>query len=189
VLLDTVAPPLPGGRFDREAALAELAGRYFQSHGPATVQDFAWWSGLSAADARQGLQAIHRKLVSEIVDGRTYWRAAESPPVGAPPPAVLLPPFDEYLVGYTDREAVLDPRQAKRVNAGGGLLNPVVVLRGRVTGVWRRVLSRTSVSIELDLFRLLNRVEQKALAAAAGRYAGFLGLELSPALSRTKIMM
>jgi hypothetical protein len=185
-LLDAIAPPSRAG-LERDEALAELTGRYFRSRGPATVQDFAWWSGLGPSDARAGLSMIHATLASEVIDGRTYWRAADSLAGAAPPAAILLPAFDEYLVAYRDRDAVLEPKHVERVNAGGGMLKPCVVVRGRVVGVWRRVLNRTSVSIELDLFRPLDRVEQRAVGAAAGRYAGFLGL--SAELSRTNIMM
>src|SRR6266540_1053035 len=107
-LLDEWLPPAK--------ALAELATRYFTGHGPATFQDLAWWSGLSAADAREALELARPKLVRDSVAGRVLWRAA-APPAGtrAWPAAHLLPAFDELLVGYRDRSATLDAAFAARV--------------------------------------------------------------------------
>ena len=166
----------------RDEALAELARRYFRSRGPATVADFTWWSGLSAADARAGLAAVADGLVSEVSGGRTYWRGAGAPaPAGARAPATaayLLPAFDEYLVAYRDRDAVLAPSQVKRLNAGGGLLNPCIVVGGRVCGTWRRVLARDRVALALDFFERPSARARALVAAAARRYAAFLGLAL-----------
>jgi hypothetical protein len=163
----------------REEALAELAGRYFESRGPATVADLAWWAGLTAADARAGIEGARRRLVPERVDGETSWRGADpgrATGAGEARRALLLPPFDEYLVAYRDRRLVLDPGQARRVNAGGGMLGPCVVLDGRVVGTWRRTLRRGVVEIELDLFERQPSRVREAVEAAAARYARFLGL-------------
>jgi hypothetical protein len=87
----------------------------------------------------------------------------------------LLPPFDEFTVAYTDRSAVLDPAHAKRVNAGGGMLNAVIVSRGRVVGTWKRTLSPKGVTVMPSLFRDLTRTERQALDREIARYAAFLG--------------
>jgi hypothetical protein len=107
---------------ERDAALAELAQRYFTSHGPATLQDFAWWSGLTMADARAGLEMIKARLQQETLAGQTYWHASSSPVVPVvedkSPSAYLLPTYDEYTVAYKDRSAVLDPSYAKQSGNG-----------------------------------------------------------------------
>ena len=162
---------------ERERSLAELARRYFRSRGPATVNDFAWWSGLAAAEARAGLESVRSTLVSDVVGGKTYWQASNAPLVVASLTAHLLPPFDEYLIAYRDRSRVIDPKHAKRVNAGGGMLGPCIVLGGRVIGTWRRVLGRRTVAIELDPFETPTRAESRAMAEASHRYGAFLGLE------------
>ncbi len=168
-------PPLP-----REEALAELALRYFQSRGPATVADLAWWAGLTLTEARAGLAAARSRLVPEVVDGETWWRSdspAAAPAIGRSPRVELLPAFDEYLVAYRDRRAMLAAEHAKRINAGGGLLAPTVVVDGRVAGTWRRTLERRAVQLELQLFEPLPARVGRALAVAAARYGAFLGLE------------
>lgn len=108
-----------------DEALAELARRYFTSRGPATLQDFVWWSGLTTADARAGLKAITADLVRETIDGRTYWMSRSTTPAQNSSPAVhLLPGFDEYLLGYRDRGASLDAAYAKKLNAGAACSLP-----------------------------------------------------------------
>lgn len=156
VLLDEWIPP---SRTSAPAdPLAELARRYFASHGPATAADFAWWGGIPLSEAK-------RVLPGEI----------ETSPAPRPTSVHLLPPFDEFTVAYTDRSAVLDAEHAKRVNAGGGMLNAVIVARGRVVGTWKRTLSPKSVTVTPSLFGDLTRTEQQALDREIARYAAFLG--------------
>jgi len=171
--------PRVGATLARDEALAELARRYFRSRGPATPADFAWWSGLAPTDARAGLAAVTSELTSESIGGVTYWRARQ--PSRVPPAALaeayLLPAFDEYLVAYRDRTAVLSPSDSRRINAGGGLLAPTIVVGGRVVGVWRRTLARGVVKIAFSLFEKPTPRERVRIVAAAERYGAFLGLE------------
>ena len=164
---------------DREAALGELARRYFCSRGPATLADYGWWSGLTVAEARAGLEAARPHLVAEVLGGRTLWRAAVSSSPVDPLAAHLLPAFDEFLVAYQDRSDVLEPAQAARVNAGGGMLSPCVVVGGRVVGTWRRTLARGTVSVEVAPFAPLKARAREAVAEAAARYGRYLGREVT----------
>ena len=177
-LLDHRAPNPPAS-FARDEALAELARCYFRSRGPATIGDFTWWSGLTASDSRDGLESVKSTLVSDVVEGQTYWRTGEPHTTIPSTAAYLLPAFDEYLVAYQHRDAVLDPKHVKRLNAGGGMLDPCVVLDGYVIGTWRRVFVRTTVAIEIDLFKTPTSRELRAILVAAERYGKFLGLEVS----------
>ena len=169
---------------EREEALAELARRYFTGHGPATVQDFAWWSGLSAPDARRALAVVQAQLRSATIDGVVYWsgrtRASEptmrrGPRAGSSPRsphAVLLPPYDEYTVAYRDRSAALDPKDAAR--ARYGILGPTILVDGRIVGTWTRRLTGRDVAIALTPFARLTGDVARAVAAAAERYGRFL---------------
>ncbi|HEX8429766.1 MAG TPA: winged helix DNA-binding domain-containing protein, partial [Longimicrobium sp.] len=161
------APPLP-----RDEALAELAARYFTGHGPATVADFVWWSGMTVADAKRAIAGAGARLSGETIDRTEYWR---SPDVAErdPSAAYLLPPFDEYLVGYRERGAVLDPAHGRRINAGGGLLAPVMVIGGTVVGVWKRTLGKNSVVIHAAPF---DGGDANEFRGAAEEYGRFLGL-------------
>jgi hypothetical protein len=162
----------------REAALAELARRFFISHGPATLRDFAWWSGLTAADAGSGLEAVKVGLASETVAGQTYWFDA-STPVGEQHAqnVYLLPNYDEYTVAYTDRSAISGGVQADKLDARGNFLfNHVIVIDGQVAGTWKRVLKKNEVVINLQPFAPLTEAQQQAIALAANQYGAFLGL-------------
>jgi hypothetical protein len=161
----------------RDDALAELAGRYFTGHGPALVQDFAWWSGLTVADARAGMAMVRPELLSETVNGKKYWFASRSSAARIKNPTVhLLPNYDEYLIAYNDHSAVLEDRAPSGSAALYDVLSRhIVVMDGRVIGGWRRTAGRNEVTIETSLLITLNDIEVAALHEAAGRYSRFIG--------------
>lgn len=176
VLLDEWLPK--SRTLEREEALAVLAARYFGSHGPATLQDFAWWSGLTMVDARLGLQAASPHLVQEKVGEKAYWMASALPELSASVlSAYLLPGFDEYLLGYTDRSAVLATRHASRIVPGSnGVFMPTLILGGQVRGTWKRTLKMQTLFVTLFPFEPLTSDETLAARAAAEHYCRFLGV-------------
>jgi hypothetical protein len=170
---------------DRDEALAELTRRYFTSHGPATLRDFAWWSGLTVADGTKGVELARAHLAREVVDGKVHWLAPASRPGPAKKPTVhLLPNYDEYLVAYQDRGPSFDRRD-------NVLSNHVVVKDGRVIGAWRRTVGQATVTIETRLVARLDADEMRELRAAAERYGRFLGLSVKltnvPARARASL--
>jgi hypothetical protein len=170
-LLDDWAPK--GRALARDEALAELAERYFTSHGPATVRDFVWWSGLTTADARAGIGMAEARLARETIEGQTYWRASAAPPVQrSAPGAHLLPAFDEYTVAYRDRGAVADPAHAL---VSQQFLSPTIVVNGQVVGNWQRTIKKETVVITTSYFAEPDESAAQAVAAAAARYGSFLG--------------
>ncbi|HEV7500764.1 MAG TPA: winged helix DNA-binding domain-containing protein [Vicinamibacteria bacterium] len=175
VLLEEWLPPSPDP--SREEALATLAARYFASHGPATAHDFAWWTGLLLKDAQAAIAAAGSRVVAEPHEGRLLFSSVEARPFPASrrTTAVLLPPWDEYVVAYKDRVAVLDPpaAAADRVYAVGLSL---VVIDGRVRGSWRRSLAGATARLSVTFWNAVTRDERGAVEAAAERYGRFLGL-------------
>jgi hypothetical protein len=163
---------------ERDEALGELTNRYFTSHGPATLNDYRWWSGLPATAVRRGVELVQDHLRQDTVDGATYWDGPDqSPTVLAAPLVNLLPNFDEYLVGYTDRSTVYDPVDLKAMGTRGDILSShTVVLDGQVVGVWKRTLTKDAVVIEARPFRPLEAAEHHAVVAAAKRYGSFVDL-------------
>ena len=157
-----------------DEAYAELATRYFQSHGPATVADFAWWSGLTMPEAKRFLCLIVNSLKSFSIDGTDYWLTREHSDAPATPwPVLLLPAFDEYTVGYADRSAAADAPTLKTVNYG---LMANILINGRIAGIWKRAISAKNVIfIDAKLLRELTGKERVGLARATERYATFLG--------------
>ena len=173
VLLDAWVPR--PRRPSREEALALLARRYLQSHGPATAHDFAWWTGLTVVDARNAIASLGSEPAREALDGATYYSTGAAEPPGDLG-VHLLPGFDEYTVGYRDRQAVLDPAHAKRVWGNNGIIYPIIVADGRVVGTWRRTLRTRRVEVAPEPFRPFPARQRGALTRAVERYAAFLGL-------------
>lgn len=170
VLLDEWLPA--AHPLQRDEALAALAQRYFIGHGPATLADFAWWSGLNQTEARRAIEAA--AIERETIADTRYFATTSSAPRAQPPAALLLPAFDELLVAYADRTAMLATADGKRVNGGGGLLKPVMVIGERVVGTWQRRFERNGVRFERAAFRKLDRQAERALEAAQARYVRFL---------------
>ncbi|HEX6709762.1 MAG TPA: winged helix DNA-binding domain-containing protein [Rubrobacter sp.] len=179
VLLDEWVPN--SRDLSREESLTELARRYFASHGPATIHDFAWWAGLTVTEARAGLESAKPELSSEAIDGREYWMKSDAPDHIAydNSSVALLPGFDEYLISYRDRSALLAEEHVSKVVPGrNGVFRPVVVVGGRVVGTWKRRLKKNSVDLTLSPFTNLGDSQQRAIEAAKS-YSDFVGLPLS----------
>ncbi len=176
-LLDERAPNAK--KLPRDEALAELTRRYFTSHGPALVQDFAWWSGLTVADARAGIEMARPRLLHEVIEGKTYWFASVASGAKIKDPTIhLLPNYDEYLIAYKDHgpsfAASLPVKAFARDNV---LAAHIVVLNGKVIGGWRRTFEKKEVRIEAKLPIPLNKAEKDALHAMAERYGRFLRMQ------------
>jgi hypothetical protein len=177
MLLDDRAPSEPGPSGD--AALGELARRYFRSHGPATARDFSWWSGLTLTRAR-GAIGLCVPALERADDGEgTPWfrlgAAAEAP---ARHRALLLPTYDELIVAYKDLRVDLvrePPRE--------GLLTRTIAIDGRTVGGWKRTLAKRSVTVEATAFAPLDRDQRDALERAVARFGDFLALEARLELS------
>ncbi len=178
-LLDERAPQ--ARMLDHDEALATLTERYFTSHGPATLPDFVWWSGLTVADAKAGLAMVQSQFTQESINGQTYWFSTSTPPTKDPSSAVyLLPNFDEYIVGYTDRSAVFDLSHITKLDDRANVLfNHTIVLAGQVVGTWKRTLKKNSIIITPTLFTPLNTAESHALTTAINHYASFLNMSIS----------
>jgi len=161
----------------RDEARAELARRYFTSHGPAQVHDFAWWSGLTVTDARAGLMAVESKLARETIDGRMYWFSSSRRTPTAPRTAYLLPLFDEYLIAYKDRSAALNTSRWTRVVSRDPFSAPIVV-DGQVVGGWKRIQKNGKVGVALTPFAPFDKRHTASIADAARAYTRFLGADL-----------
>jgi len=177
-LLDERAPA--SRSLGRDEALAELASRYFTSHGPALPQDFAWWSGLTVGDAHRAVALAGARLQKVTAGDRTYWQGARTRGATAAPSPTphihLLPSYDEYLVAYKDREAVTDPAASRQRGFGGPTLlaNPFVLRAGRVVAAWRRSFEKKTVIVEVRPRLALTARERRGLDSAVRRLGAFL---------------
>ena len=159
----------------RDEALSFLAHRYFKSHGPATLRDFVWWSGLSLTDARKALEMIKPAFQSETIGTDTFWFAESTKIISFTTPSVhLLPAYDEYLISYANRSASLATVHNKKTISNNGIFHPVIVVNGQVEGLWKRNTVRDLVKIETSHFQLHNPLIIQAIENEASRYGHFL---------------
>lgn len=174
-LLEERAPKVK--TLSHDEALAEIIRRYFCTRGPATWQDFTWWSGLTISDAKKGIEMVRPQFVDEMIDGTRYWYDSSVSPVKEKSPtAHLLPNYDEYFIGFKDRSAI--GNVIKRANLDGNdpaFIAHVIILDGQIVGGWKRTLKKDAVIIELKLITKLTEAENQAIMVAIEQYGKFLG--------------
>ncbi len=161
---------------NRDEAVVELARRYFTSHGPATLRDFIWWSGLPVKDCRQAIEAVKVSFDSEKVGDETYFFA----PIVTIPKlekkhVVMLPAFDEFIISYKNRTASLPFENHFRAVLINGIFRPVIVHNGKVIGIWKRILKNDKVIPEIEYFGSPDKTTKKQVNKSFERYAQFLG--------------
>jgi hypothetical protein len=169
------AKPLP-----REESLAELTRRYFSTRGPATLQDFTWWSGLTMADARQGIEMVKRLFAKEEVGGNTYWfDGSVMPKKRKSITGHLLPNYDEYYIGLKDRSAIGKLVSPLHPEENSVALNAhIIIVNGQIVGGWRRELKKNKVTVQLRLLTTLEGAQREAVIEAANQYGSYLGLDV-----------
>ncbi len=161
---------------ERDAALFELARRYFTTRGPATVEDFAWWSGLTRADAKRAIDAAATHLQHASIEGRSYWAPVAQRAARISSPDVhLLPNFDEFFVGLKDRRAFGTRLESSGVKARTSALSGhALVVNGQIVGGWKRILATRTVTVEPKPLIRLNDAERRAVGVAAQKLGQFL---------------
>ena len=166
-------------RLEGDEALAELTRRYFRSRGPATLKDFRWWSSLTAAEAKRGVELIRSELEKIDADGRTYWFVPPLPPARTPAPrAHLLQLYDEYVISYAETRDVVGVPNVL-VTLGRTLTHPVIV-DGRVVGEWKPRPGGKGLRVEVRLWPGLHAQDRAAVQEAVARYERFAGATGDP---------
>ena len=163
----------------REQALAQLAQRYFLSHGPATLQDFSWWSGLSITDAKNGLELIQSNLISEKYKDITLWfsnnQVNTKPYTGR---LFFLPFYDEFLISYKSRYISMDPEFSSRTFTSNGIFNPIIVHNAKVIGTWKPRFKR-DILIKEYFFASPTENQKRLAAKAAKEFGKFMQMKVS----------
>jgi hypothetical protein len=161
--------------FHREEAWAKLAQRYFNSHSPATLQDFCWWSGATLTEGRQALEMIKKELVMEQTGSQTLYI---SKTFATPPPlqesAYLLPAFDEFLISYKDRTNILAVEHHQKAFSTNGIFWPLMLVNGKITGSWKRTVVKDKVIIEPTFFKRADKKTRQLIEKAADNFGHFL---------------
>jgi len=161
-------------RFSKDESLTKLAERYFKSHGPATLKDFVWWSGLTVSDARKGLESVKDKFISEIIDSETYWFESSIHNFTSDNSAVyLLPAFDEFIISYKNRNAIISPEHQTLAFSSNGIFRPLIVVDGQVIGIWKRTNKKNSTVIEPTFFKSKN-ISKTLIKKAINSYCIYL---------------
>jgi hypothetical protein len=170
----------------RDKALAELARRYFTSHGPATAKDFATWASLTLAEVRASLEAAGDELRREEMGGVAFWSAAEEPrrtPALASPIVRLVQGYDEYVMGYAETKRVLARPGTAWAPATPPVFGLMILLDGRAAGFWKHTIKKGAVVVDAALFEPFDAAQTRALEDEAARYGDFLGLAASVVLA------
>jgi hypothetical protein len=175
---------IPNSReLERQDGIAEFVLRYFRSHGPATLRDFAWWTQIPLAEVRSAFEQVLGQLVELEFAGASYWMSPETAALldgGVPGQrsVLLLPGFDEFLLGYQDRSLVLAPEHANKIVPGGnGVFKKTIVAGGEVIGTWVRAGTSRGAAVVPELFdeaRPFGTGAQAAFTKAAEQYLAFL---------------
>ena len=165
-------------KIEKQQALAQLAQRYFSSHGPATLQDFLWWSGLSIIDARNGLELIQSNLISEKYKDSTFWFSNNQ--VNTKPftrKLFFLPSYDEFLISYKSREISMNPKFSSRTFTTNGIFNPIIVQNAKVIGTWKPQLKR-DILIKEYFFIPPTENQKRLCAKAAKEFGKFIQMKV-----------
>jgi hypothetical protein len=179
VLLDDWLKRKRGVSLAPESACPELARRYLAAYGPAGPEDFAAWSGLPVSEARAAWGRLASTLMEVELDQHPAWMLKSSASWLDDLPASaqvvhLLPAFDAYLLGYQRRDLAVSPQYVKRVNAGGGMVHPVLLLNGLALGTWKSIRQRTGLDCVIEPFQPLASETLPGLEAEISDLARFL---------------
>jgi hypothetical protein len=174
VLLDEWIPS--SNMLTRDQSLARLALTYFTGHGPATIHDFSWWSGLTIAEVKEAIEMIGSQLQQERVDDVTYWMSGAANPVKPRDTLFLLPAYDEFLVAYKDRNAAFKPKNRDLLKTyRNAIFGPTIIHNGYITGTWNRSFMKNEVAIKIDLLKSYKSVQHQ-ITIALNQYEKFVGM-------------
>jgi hypothetical protein len=162
-----------------DEARTVLARRYITARGPATRDDFAWWSGLPLGEAGRALAALEQETDTFVFEGKSYVMMKGREPADDDGSVLMLPAFDELLIGYRDRSAHIMPAHNPRAISSNGVFRPIVVARGQVAGIWSRTTKSNEVKTEVTLFDEPGAGLKTRIEEAVGRYGAFLGKKVS----------
>ncbi len=173
-LMDERLPATPVLKADEAAA--QLAERYYRSHGPATIKDFVWWSGLTVKAATAATNAVRNKFTVWVHDDVEYLVADAHAQASCAGTIHLLPAFDEYLISYADRTAAIDKDMQAKAFTRNGIFKPVIVADGRVVGIWKRVMEKNGIALTVEYFGKPDRATKAAVSQRIAEYSAHHGM-------------
>ncbi len=163
-----------GKTMEKDEAISALASRYFSSHGPATVEDFMWWSGLPLTQARKAVEIANSKLERIEVEQVSYWFNGDYLKIEGPVSQIhLLPAFDEFVISYKDRTAIIASDHQKKAFSANGMFFPIIVYDGKVIGIWKRKIHSSSFNVSFEFFTNLTNEQRQFLNSALRHFERF----------------
>lgn len=167
-------------KLPRDEALAELTKRYFQSHGPATVKDFVWWSGMTMNDVKKGIEMNQPQLQGSNVEDITYWLYPSATTHIIPKEVFLLPNYDEYGIAYKYREAFFNPEHIKRLGVRGNAnFQHMIIFSGEIVGMWKRIFKKDTMHVQSQFFVEPTPEIIHSFEKAANEFSAFLGMPIT----------
>ena len=155
-------------QFSVDEYLSVLACKYFRSHSPASFEDFCWWTGLPITQNRKAVQRIASELEEVRIGEQVMlvYKSSELQPATNEKSVLLLPPYDEYLIGYKSRWIALDKRYEHKAHNNFGIFHPVILFGGKVVGNWKASLASHAKTITTDVFAMKREVGVRRLEKA-----------------------
>lgn len=165
----------PKTKLTKEEALAKLARRYFESHGPATVLDFSWWSGFAPTICQKAINATELQLNTITIDNQIYWFGKDCSSENKFRESVhFLPAFDEILISYKTREASFTGDHQSKTFTNNGIFKPIILENGKVIGIWKRTIKKDHAKIETEFFNETENSKKEILFQAIKSFETYL---------------
>lgn len=170
----------PQSKLTKEEGLAKLAKRYFESHGPATLLDFSWWSGFPPTTAKLAINSIESELNSIEIDNQKYWFGTDFSEADNFRESVhFLPAFDEILISYKTREASILLEHQSNAFTKNGIFKPIILENGKVIGLWKRTVKKDHTKIETTFFSVLDETKKNTLFKAIQSFEDYLETKIT----------
>jgi hypothetical protein len=158
----------------RDEAICKLTKKYFQSHGPATLQDFVWWAGINNTEAKKGIEMNRSLLLSENIEGNTYYFYSFTDNQSIDKDlSYLLPAFDEFIISYKEREMIIRDHNYSKLISSNGIFRPVILSDMKAVGTWKRIVSKGKTDIEISVFDKIKKSFIPGLKEATSSYLSF----------------
>jgi hypothetical protein len=159
----------------KEEALAKLAKRYFESHGPATLLDFSWWSGFPPTTCKLAINSLNSELNSVEIENNTYWFGTTFSPENTFTDSIhFLPAFDEILISYKTREASILVEDQSKAFTNNGIFKPIILENSKVIGTWKRTVKKDHVQIATQFFNPIEPTKKTAVFKALKSFENYL---------------
>jgi len=171
--------PKTQGRLTQEEGLIKLALRYFESHGPATLLDFSWWSGFSPTSCKNIINAIELQLNSITIEDQKYWFKNDISTEDDFRESIhFLPAFDEILISYKSREASILPEHQPKAFTNNGIFKPIILENSKVIGTWKRTIKKDHAKIETQFFNETENHKKAILFEGIKPFENYLGTKI-----------